>query len=307
MKILMTGATGFVGAHLARNMVRDGHDVRALVLPGVSLSAVQDVRDRLTIVQGNLTMPDAIDAEAFAVDACIHLAWFAEPGRYWTAPENVDLVFGTLRLAQRLAETGCRRLVAVGTCAEYDTSHGWLSESTPLVPTQLYSACKASTYLMLRQLASSAGMSFAWARLFYLFGPGEHEKRLVSSVCRSLIAGEPVLLTPGQQVRDFLHVEDVALALSAIALSDLVGAVNVGSGIPVTVASVARFLGEQAARPDLVRLGAVPYAANDPPFICADSRRLRAQTDWVPRWDLEGGLRATLDWWRERQLAGQAR
>jgi nucleoside-diphosphate-sugar epimerase len=159
---------------------------------------------------------------------------------------------------------------------------------------------------MLGPLASAAGMSFAWARLFYLFGPRENEKRLVSSVCRSLLAGDPVLLTPGEQVRDFLHVEDVALALSAITRSDLVGAVNVGSGVPVTVAGLARRLGEQAGRPDLIRLGALPYAAGDPPFICADSRRLRTQTDWVPRWDLDGALRATLDWWREPRVSGQS-
>jgi len=305
VRILITGASGFVGSHLARLLVREGCDVRALVLPSTSLVRLEDVLDRVTLVRGDLCKPEAIGADALAVDACIHLAWFAQPGRYWTAPENVDLVVGTMRFVQRLAAAGCRRLVGVGTCAEYDTSHGWLSETTPLAPTQLYSACKASTYLMLRQLTAGAGMSLAWARLFYLFGPWEHERRLVSSACRSLLRGEPVLLTPGEQVRDFLHVEDVASALFAIARSDLTDAVNLGSGVPVTVASLARHLGEQAGRPDLIRLGALARAATDPPFICADSRRLQAHTNWVPRWDLEAGLRATLDWWRERRATGR--
>jgi nucleoside-diphosphate-sugar epimerase len=297
VRVLLTGASGFIGSHVARLLVREGCEVHALVRASTNLWRIHDVRSKLQLVTGDLCDPATRDELAERKpESCIHLGWYATPGLYLRAPENVDLMAGTLKLAMRLAETGCRRFVGVGTCFEYDTDAGYLSEDTPLAPAFPYSAAKAGAYLALRCLPGP--MAVAWARLFYLYGPYENEGRLVPSVVRALLAGNSAQCTLGEQIRDYLHVEDVASALWATAKSSLTGAVNVGSGKPITVAAVVREIGELLGKRDLVELGALSSPPGDPPFVCADSRKLRTETSWQPRFDLRMGLKNTVDWWR---------
>ena len=196
-------------------------------------------------------------------------------------------------LAEALADHGCRRLVGVGTNAEYDTSYGYLSERTPTAPTYLYSACKLGLSHSLAQLGLLTGMQVAWARLFYLYGPWEDPRRLVSSVTRSLLEGREAPCSEGLQVRDFLHVADVAGGLVAVLRSGVTGAVNVGSGEPVTVREVVTRLGAMIGRPELLRLGAIEPKAGEPAFVCADNTKLRTETGWraaKPLWPVSPSL-----------------
>ena len=142
-------------------------------------------------------------------------------------------------------------------------------------------------------------MGVTWARLVYLYGPMEDARRLVPSVVRALLAGEPAAISPGQQVRDFLHVEDVAAALATLGQQNLDGVFNIGSGEPITVAEVALTLGRLCGRESLVRIGARPYASGDPMYVCADNARLRS-TGWRPAYNLEAGLADSVRWWRDR-------
>jgi nucleoside-diphosphate-sugar epimerase len=147
------------------------------------------------------------------------------------------------------------------------------------------------------QFLGPRGRSLAWARLFYLHGPAEDPRRLVPMVIQKLRAGDEVALGAGTQIRDYLHVDDAARGLWAVGQSGLQGAVNVASGQPVTIAQVVREIAAQVGRPELLKLGARPPVPNDPPFICADIRRLREGTGWTPRHGLRDGLAATLAWW----------
>ena len=191
-------------------------------------------------------------------------------------------------------------MVVTGTCFEYDTRAGYLSEQTPVAPRSLYAASKLSLLTALGHLSERTGMALAWPRLFYQYGPCEDERRLVPAVILALLRGERALLTPGEQVRDYLHVEDVASSIFAVGMSELTGPVNVGSGQPVTVRQIARALGNIIGDPSLVALGARDYSPDDPMFVCAVTRRLREGTGWSPRWDLETGLAQTVEWFSQR-------
>jgi nucleoside-diphosphate-sugar epimerase len=297
MRIAVTGAGGFVGAHLVRALLEAGDEVHA-----VSRSRRHP---RLDEIPGLHRVEADLNSEvgrasiaALKPDVCVHAAWCTAPGKYLTAIENVDLQCATLSLAKLLAERGCRRFLALGTCFEYDTRFGYLSEETPLAPSHLYAAAKAGTFLSLQQLGAVTGMQIVWPRLFHLYGPGECTGRLVPSVVCPLLRGEEAKTTHGGQVRDFLYVEDVASAVGTLVHSDVVGPVNVASGRPVTVESVVREAGRLAGRPDLIRLGAVPYNPADPKFICANTQKLLGATAWKPRWTLSDGLARTVEWWR---------
>src|SRR5436190_5168313 len=146
----------------------------------------------------------------------LQLDWYAVPGRYWTSTENIRWVHASLELLQLFREHGGERVVMAGTCAEYSWAGGYCSESaTELAPASLYGTCKHALRLIVEAYAEQTNLSVAWARLFFLYGPFEDSTRLVASVIRSLLKGQPALCSSGNQQRDFLYVEDAAKALVA--------------------------------------------------------------------------------------------
>lgn len=283
MRVLLTGATGFIGSHVARELLRRGHEVHCTIRPSSDRRRIRDVERDLRIHAAPM---DAVPVEP---DVAIHLAWYAVPGKYLEAPENLECLEASRRLLARLR---CRAVFA-GTCFEFDTRRGRLSETSPTRPTTLYARTKDELRREVERRPDSV-----WVRFFYQYGPWEDERRLVPSVIRNLLRGQPARVSPGEQRRDFLHVEDVARAVADVAESRLCGPVNIGSGQAPAVREIVTTLGRLAGRPELVELGAVPYYPGEPMLIVADNGKLRS-TGWAPRYGLEEGLRHTLEWWRE--------
>lgn len=300
MKVLLTGATGFIGSHLARLLVSTNYEVYTLIPEGDDLYRIKDIVSQLHMVDADLLATEKIKnrLQEIRPEICLHLAWYVEPDKYLTAPENINLLTASLHLAAQLAKLGCQRFVGIGTCLEYDIGSDCLYETSPVKPRTLYAASKLALYTVLEQLGNLTGMEVVWPRLFYLYGPFEPDSRLVPSVICSLLHGKAAKVTAGEQVRDYLHVEDVATAIWAVAQSRLSGPVNIGSGKPVTVREVVGDVGKIIGKPELIEYGALPYSPSDPMFVCADNKRLRENTAWAPKYDLERGLRLTVDWWK---------
>jgi nucleoside-diphosphate-sugar epimerase len=307
--VLVTGASGFIGASLTRRLAASGAQVVVLAHPQDPLTRLADLLPQLTVQRVDLLDLAALAANVAQTrpDLCYHLAWYVEPGAYLTSRRNLDFVAASWQLAMALMNAGCQRLVGVGTCFEYDTEQGYLTEDSPERPTTLYAAAKLAARHLLGQLTAESGMSFVWARLFYQYGPAEDPRRLVAYLVQTLLAGRPVPLTPGEQVRDYLYLEDVAAALEAVGASALTGVINIGSGVPVTVRQLAETLGDLLGRRDLLQFGAKPYAHGDPMFVCSQPQRLRHELSWTPAWSLSQGLEATVAWFRDQaQKRGSA-
>lgn len=303
MRILITGAGGFIGSHVVRNVLRDGHTVLAVLRPGESSERLSDCLKAATLVRCDLHDGDAVRKLAAATqpETALHLAWYAETGKYWQARENLDCVRMTLSLAQALADAGCTRFVGTGSCAEYDWDYGILTEDvTPLRPRSLYGICKNATREILQAFCAKAGMGFAWARVFLLYGPMESKERLIPYVILSLLKGETAKCTQGEQMRDFLYVEDVASAMWAVAKSDFSGPVNVGSGQAIKVRTVVETIARLLQREGQLALGALPTDPQEPPLLQADDHRLQSVVGWKPAFTFEEGLLKTCDWWRAR-------
>ena len=302
MRVFITGASGFIGSHLARLLVQEGCEVFALMRPESDPWRIRDLLPVLQVVEGDLLQPGERWPERLASirpEACFHFAWYAEPGKFLSSPLNLQYLSASLALATRLANAGCRKLVIAGTFSEYDQNLGYLSEDSAIRPNTLYGATKAALYQSLALWAPAAGVELLWPRIFGVYGPGEHEKRFVPAVMVAALRGEATRLTPGEQMRDYLHVADVAGAVWAAAQSGLSGPVNIGSGKPVAIRDLATRIGAILGRPELIRLGDLPYREGDPMFVCANTQLLKSTTGWAPRFDLEAGLRDTIDWWRE--------
>jgi nucleoside-diphosphate-sugar epimerase len=229
----------------------------------------------------------------------LHFAWYAVPGKFWSAPENAAWVEASIRLLRAFADAGGERAVTSGSCAEYEWSEDVLSEaSTPLRPATYYGTCKHALAQVGAGLARERGFGYAWGRVFFAYGPHEQRGRLVSQVAEALVKGEPAPASEGTQRRDFLHARDVAGAFAALLDADVEGPVNVGSGAAVPVRDVVSLIAAAAGRPELVRFGEVPARPGDPPVIEADVTRLRDEVGWRPGIGLEDGIRETVEWWK---------
>jgi dTDP-6-deoxy-L-talose 4-dehydrogenase (NAD+) len=266
---LITGGSGFVGRHVVAALARNGFLIRAVVRSGKQHALPQGI-DYESVVES----PDIFNENTEwwqtacrDVDTLIHLAWYAEPGYYLTSPLNVPCLTGTCSLAAGAIDAGVRRIVGVGTCFEYDVSQCYLSTKTPLRPTTLYAATKTAAFLTLSQMCQNAEVSFAWCRLFYLFGEGENPRRLVPYVRTQLAAHKQVDLTHGNQIRDFLDVAIAACQIVEIASSDITGPVNVCSGKPCTVRQFVESIADETGDRHLLRFGARQENLVDPPCV----------------------------------------
>jgi nucleoside-diphosphate-sugar epimerase len=299
-RVLVTGATGFLGRHVLAPLVAAGHEVHAV-------SSRDAPRQPGEVTWHRTDLLAAADAVATVeAEVLLHLAWYVEPGRFWTAEANVPWVEASLALLRAFAGAGGRRAVIAGTSAEYDwhaAGERCHEQRTLLHPATLYGAAKHALHLVATSYAEQAGFDLAWGRIFFVYGPGEPDGRLVPSVGRALLAGEPVPTTRGNQVRDFLYVSDVAGAFAALVDSPFAGAVNVGSGDPVPVRVVVERLAALTGRPDLPRFGAIPEREGDPARLVADVSCLRDVVGFRPQVDLDEGLERTLEWLRDATKA----
>lgn len=265
--ILITGGNGFVGRHV-------------LAALGMSSSPIRLVGRNFNVDQyGSLPVETIYTPDLFAeelswwsdvcadVDTVIHIAWYAEPGEYLQSPRNLDCLIGTLRMAKGAAKAGVRRFVGIGTCFEYDVSYGSLSVETCLRPLTPYAAAKAACWMALSQWLHSQGVEFAWCRLFYLYGDGENSKRLVPYIRSQLSAGEFAELTSGTQVRDYLDVQEAAKMIVEVAFGKRQGAVNICSGVPITIRQLAEGIADEYGRRDLLKFGVRPDNSFDPPRV----------------------------------------
>jgi len=296
-RVLLTGAGGFIGRHCIAPLLARGYEVHAVGRAprgADTLGATWHTADLLA--------PGAAAAlvEAVKPTHLLHLAWYVVPGKLITAPENFEWVTASLDLVRRFHEAGGVRVAVCGSGYEYDWSYGYCTEGlTPCVPDTVYGACKHALHELVRSYALGKPLSWAWPRVFFLYGPGEHPQRLVSSVARSLLAGEPAKSSHGRQIRDYMHVQDVADGLVAVLDADVQGAVNVSSGQATTIRDIVLTLGRLTGRPELVQLGALPARANDVPLVVGANAKA-AGIGWTPRHDLESGLLDTVAWWRQQ-------
>lgn len=285
-RVLVTGGSGFVGTAVLPLLLERGYAVHAVGrcdpgLPGLVVHRA----DLLDTLQRRAAVAEVRPTHL------LHLAWYAEPGLYWRSERNLDWVSASLDLVRCAAEAGASRVVVAGTCAEYEWGPERLAESaTPCRPATLYGAAKDGLRRILEAYAAGAGLSLAWARLFYLYGPGEQPGRLVGDAIRNLLAGKRMPASTGLQRRDFLHVEDAAAALVALLSSPLSGPVNIGSGRAVAVRDILDRIGALTGRADLVGFGELAMPRDEPPVVEAQIARLRDELGFTPRIDLDAGL-----------------
>lgn len=295
---LVTGASGFIGRVLVRRLLDQGVAITTLARPSSARIAGADA------IAVPALEPDAL-AGALAgrrFDVTFHLAAYGvapgdrDPGSMFAAN-----VAGTAALVEAAARRGCGAFVYVGSCSEYETPQADvpIGEDAPLSSATLYGASKAAGGLWGQALGRDLGMAFQWVRLFGVFGPGEAPHRLLPSLAGRLSRHETVALSPGEQSRDLLHVDDVATGLrlaAEAALKGQLGPYNLCSGRSVTVRWIAEQVAKHLDKPQsLLNFGALPYRPGEPLWLVGQPDRFAEATGFRPGIPLEDGIAATLD------------
>lgn len=295
MRILLTGASGFVGSRLAQLLLESGAKVinlgrRPCLVSGVSNVVVSSLKpDHLS---------DAL-ADVNGIDGVVHLAAAGvNPGdRDRDTIYTVNSAFAP-RIVSIGAELGAKAVVTVGSSAEY---HGRpvtqpLDEDVPLETEKLYGASKAAGGILALAEGVAIGVPVGHIRLFNVYGPGEAAHRLLPSLARSLSEREVVKLSPGTQIRDFVHVDDACNGLIAT-LSALLdghmrsGAYNLATGTGTTVNQFARQVASAMdADPGLLHFGALAFRPDDLPYVVGDPSKLSNACGWTARVTLADGI-----------------
>jgi len=307
---MVTGAGGFIGRWSVPALRALGFEVHAVLSATHDAMAPDELRGA-QVHRCDLLHEASVDAAMSAIrpSHLLHFAWIAKPGIYWNSSENFAWLRASEYLLRRFQAGGGRRILMSGSCAEYDWSGpgvfderaGPLADDTA-AHTPAYAACKLRLQRLLAEFSAQHRLSSAWGRIFFQYGPYEHPQRLVPSVISSLLRDREAPCTHGRQIRSFLHVADVGAAFAAILAADVQGAVNVGSDERIAVAELIERIAQHIGRPELVRLGARAAAA-EPPLLIPVIRRLREETDWRPRFNLDEGLADTIQWWRAQLAA----
>ena len=301
-KVVVTGASGFIGRQILPLLKGTSLEVHAVT----SKMPPEELKAFATWHTVNLL--DAQRVSAFCknvqADRLMHLAWYDGVHDRKRSLENMAWVEASLHLIRNFVESGGERIVYAGSCAEYDWNYGYCQEeSTPTTPHTFYGQCKNSLHNILEKYCQQKGVSYACGRIFFVYGPHEFEDRLVAYIVNALLRNQRANLTHGNQLRDYLHVADVADALMKLLESKMTGPVNIASGRPVTLRTIANMIGKKLNKSELLSYSSREGKVDNHPVVLANTARLRDDLKWTPAYDLEEGITSTIDWWRNKQLS----
>jgi len=274
MRVAITGASGFVGQHVLREL--QSRDVDIVVTSRASKRPVTGAT-KAQVVPLNIAqdIPDPFQALG-APDVLIHLAWGGLPNYQSRAHIEIELPL-QLQFLQRCLTSGLKRLVVTGTCFEYGLASGEISESTPASPCTQYGQAKNALRLHLEDWRSKTPFQLAWLRLFYLYGTGQSKNSLYSLLTDAIRRGDTGFdMSGGEQVRDFLPIQAAAHIITDIALLPIdVGVVNVCSGVPITVREITEMWIREKNSSITMNLGRLPYPEIEPVSFWGSTYKLR--------------------------------
>jgi UDP-glucose 4-epimerase len=305
VKILVTGATGFLGAHIVRRLAREDVQIGLLIRPSSNLWRIEPLPKNATVIAGSLGDLPKQEILEFAPEVIIHAAWHGVTSQYRNDPaqiaENLD---PTVNLVELAREAGSKHFIGLGSQAEYGPLNKKISETDPAEPSTLYGATKLAACHLTRQLCAQFQMRWSWLRVFSTYGPLEDISWMIPYLIRALLRSEKPALTKCEQQWDYLFGADAADAVWSVVKSGTTGVFNLGSGRAESLRKIVETL-RDAIDPKLpLGIGEVPYRPDQVMHLEADVSRLMKATGWAPKTSIEDGLKETVAWHRMQIKSG---
>ncbi len=304
--VLITGATGFVGANLARRLIMEGHDLHLLIRPAHKPWRIEEIRKDAHCHEVELSDAAAVASvvEKIRPDWVFHLAAY---GAYASQSDLQTMIqtniLGTVHLLEACLKTGFESFVNTGSSSEYGIKDHAPSETEIVEPNSHYAVTKASATLFCRYAAQRHKASISTLRLYSVFGPYEEPTRLIPTLIRRGLAGELPPLVDPNGAHDFVFIDDVldAYMLAATVVNQEFGAAyNIGTGTQTTMREVVEITRRVLKIPEKPVWGSMPNRSWDTAVWLADNRKTRTALNWKPCNSFENGFCRTVEWFRQR-------
>ena len=295
-KVLVTGASGFIGKQLVKDLISKGYNVT-----GINFRhEIGFTHENLEVITVDLLDHQAVKKlmSAGKYENLIHLAWYGD-AKCHTHNINIEWVAASVNILKHFCENGGKKVLIAGSISEYDFEYGYFKENlTPLNNKSLYGKSKAALYTVAKAYCEQNNIDFKWARIFNLYGQYERPQRLMPYVITSMLKGEDVKVSDCLKFQDYLHVEDVTDALIKFFESGISDALNICSGEPVRLKTIVEKIKELTSFQGKILYGAIPSGFEDP-VVVGDATKLLQELNWRPAFTLEEGLKQCIDWWKE--------
>jgi len=304
VRVLVTGATGFIGSHLAERLVAEEAEVTLAVEPGASKANVTNILDKVRVHEVDLRDGQRVRElmRECQPSKVYHLAavGVTDPGVDPRLAVQVNVI-GTLNLLEALSETECDCFVNTGTCYEYGHNIPPMREDQMPDPINAYAASKSAAWLFCNMYHRTLGYPVVTVRPFTVYGPRQSGRALIPQVILHALQGEDFPMTGGEQGRDWIYVDDVVEGYIRASLAEAaVGqAINLCTGKEHTVREVVEKVLELMGNPIQPLIGALPYRRGEIWHLVGDNARARELLGWEPRVTLEEGLRRTISWYEK--------
>jgi UDP-glucose 4-epimerase len=305
-RVLVTGASGFIGSHLAKRLVRDGAEVHALTsaVSSVYPTRLLDARDDLTLHGGSLSDRSAMDSLVRRVrpEVVFHLGAYTHVGTSWQRVDECvqTNVQGTVNLLQALAGTDYERFVYTGTSEIYGDIEVPFREDAPVNPISPYSVSKYAGERYCRMFHQGHGWPLVMLRPFNAYGPAQSPDRIIPEIIVRAARGQELKITTGRQTREFNFVDDLVdgfvLAGTVPGIEGRV--INLGGGEEIAIRDLATLVLDLMGNPIDVQIGALPDRPTEIWRMFCDNGRARELLGWAPGHTLAEGLDKTIAWYR---------
>lgn len=295
-KVIVTGASGFIGKYTLSSLVNKGYEVH-----GVYYSKTVDNIPNIIWHKANLLDPSETQTlfDEIKPSHLLHLAWDISPG-FRDSLSNFDWLDASIHILKAFEQNNGKRAVIAGTCFQYEFVEGVYSElKTPKNPFYTYGICKQKLQEFFDEYLKNTHLSGAWGYIFYPYGIGDSPNKLIPQAIQTLLKGDKFRLSSGDQIKDYIYIKDVSEAFVEILDSEIEGGVNIGSGKGITVKDIALKLAKLLDKENLLEFGEVLSYSNEPKEMVADISKIQNTLNWKSKYRIEEGLAETVKFYAE--------
>lgn len=302
-KVLITGATGFLGSAVVKKLIENGYDVIATRRPTTNLFRGEELDSKIKWVN---TDDDEYKQKVidFSPDIIFHGAWSGvsskERSDWNTQIKNFELLNDVLDIAKK---SNVKKIFALGSQAEYSVFNIKPDETYPVDANDAYSACKLATQKILETFSSQNNIDWYWLRVFSVFGPGEAEHWFIPWVIKNQLMNTNVDLTLCEQQYDYLYIADFAeMMLRMIsAKKNASGIYNICSGKAMRLKSIVEEIGKNIKGSGHINYGAIAYRPNQSMYLCGDNGKYIATFGAITITDIKKAIDQTINFYKNKQ------
>jgi nucleoside-diphosphate-sugar epimerase len=300
-KIILTGASGFIGRYVLEGLSKNAsYEIHCLTnKKNISNSSQNIYFHKLDLLdfseEGDQQLTSLLNE--LKPESCIHLAWYTGHKDYLVSPTNLQWQKASIRLIKYFYESGGKRMLSTGTCIEYSLKESIPHQefTTPVQPETFYAQCKVNVLNYFKELSEQQKINYLWARIYFIFGPGEQETRLVPYIINSLHNNKQAKPNNGKAYRDYIYVKDLSRQLIALLESDAQGIINTGSGDPVKVQEIFNTIGHLLKKEELIINDELELSTDIPAMIAPNLTLFNSYIKNFRYTSLENGLKETIE------------